>query len=75
MGLTPTYDPAEYDVRRKRVKEMFVRLQRGSQARASYALETSASTISNVLSGRYIDEGVLAKLDRWASDQLAAPVA
>lgn len=64
-------DMTEYQARRTQVADLFRQLGRGSQQQASYATEISATLISLVLGGRYIDENKLGQLEEWAIQKLA----
>lgn len=65
MAKLPS-DLAQYFADRERVAALYRDLPRGSQTQASYALRTSATMISLVLTGKYVDQSLLSKLETWA---------
>lgn len=71
MAVNQLPNMVEYQEKREEVVALFRRLGRGSQQQASYATEISATIVSLVLGGRYIDEPKLTALGRWATERLA----
>ena len=61
---------AEYMQRLTLVKEALSRLGRGAQQEASFDIRVAPSMVSSVVRGRYLDVGILEKLELWAADAM-----
>lgn len=76
MTSPPMDDPEEilaYHARRREIRTRVKRLGHGAQFKATLALEISASLISSVLSGKYIDRVVLGRIEEWLVEQESRP--
>ena len=68
MSVLPE-DMGAYQALQGRVDRRMTALGRGSNSRASYALEMSPTTVSRVRRGIEINQPVLENLDTWSINE------
>lgn len=60
-----------YHERRKAIRERVKAMGHGTQFKITLALEISPSLVSSVLSGKYMDQDTLTKIEEWVTSQEA----